>query len=119
VALGVAGVKKVLLYIPIVLSLVVLGAHFLRYGNSLGVIGAAALIGLLLVRKPWAARLLQAALVLGAIEWAYTLYVMANLRIEFGQPYTRLVIILGVVVAVTLAAALLFQTKELKKIYRL
>jgi hypothetical protein len=32
--------KKVLLYVPVVLSLVILGAHFLRYGNSTGVVGA-------------------------------------------------------------------------------
>lgn len=111
--------KRVIIYIPIVLSLVVLGAHFLRYGNSFGVIGAAVLIGLLFVRKPWAARMLQAALVLGAIEWVYTLYVMANLRIEFGQPYIRLVIILGSVAAVTFISALLFQLPALKRIYRL
>ena len=36
--------KKVLLYIPIVLSLVVLGAHFLRYGSSIGVFAALLLI---------------------------------------------------------------------------
>jgi len=112
-------VKRVIIYIPIVLSLVVLGAHFLRYDNSFGVIGVAVLIGLLFVRKPWAARMLQAALVLGAIEWVYTLYVMANLRIEFGQPYIRLVIILGSVAAVTFISALLFQLPALKRIYRL
>ena len=37
--------KKVLLYIPIVLSFVILGAHFLRYGSDLGVVGAALLMG--------------------------------------------------------------------------
>jgi hypothetical protein len=62
---------------------------------------------------------MQVVLVLGAIEWVYTLYVMAQLRVEFGQPYTRLVIILGTVAAVTLCSALLFQSKDLKKIYRL
>ncbi len=108
-----------LLHIPIVLSLVVLGAHFVRYGNSIGIIAAAVLIGLLFVRQPWVARLLQVALVLGAIEWVHTLYVMAQLRVEFGQPYTRLVIILGIVAVVTLCSALLFQSKDLKKIYRL
>ena len=61
--------KKVLLYIPIVLSFVVLGAHFLRYGSDLGVVGAALLMGLLFVRQPWVARLMQVALVLGAIMW--------------------------------------------------
>ena len=111
--------KKVLLYIPIVLSFVVLGAHFLRYGSTLEVIAVAVLIGLLFVRQPWVARLMQVALVLGAILWVHTLYDMAQLRIAFGQPSTRLVIILGTVAAVTLCSALLFQTRDLKKIYRL
>lgn len=111
--------KKVLLYIPIVLSLVVLGAHFMRYGSTLGVIGAAGLIVLLFVRQWWVARVVQIALVLGAIEWLHTLYEMLQLRMAFDQPYMRLVLILGTVIAVTLASALLFQTKDLKKIYRL
>ena len=111
--------KKVLLYIPIVLSLVVLGAHFMRYGSTLGVIGAAGLIILLFVRQWWVARLVQIALVLGAIEWLHTLYEMLQLRMAFDQPYMRLVLILGTVIVVTLASALLFQAKDLKKIYRL
>ena len=41
----------VFLYLPIVLSLLVLGAHFLRYDNMVGVIAAIVLIGLLFLRK--------------------------------------------------------------------
>jgi len=111
--------KNVLLYIPIVLSFIVLGAHFMRYGSSFGTVGAAALIVLLFIRQPWVARLMQTALVLGAIQWVHTLYDLAQLRIAFGEPYTRLAVILGTVAAVTLCSALLFQSKELKKIYRL
>lgn len=54
--------KKVLIYVPVVLSLVILGAHFLRYGNSIGVIGSLALIALLIVRRPWVAQLMQGVL---------------------------------------------------------
>lgn len=111
--------KKVLIFIPIVLSLVVLGAHFMRYGNTLGMVAVLLLIGMLFVRQQWAARLVQIALVLGTLEWVHTLYVAAQLRMAFGEPATRLVLILGTVIAVTFASALLFQTKELKKIYRL
>ena len=111
--------RKAISYVPIVLSLVVLGAHFMRYGNSLGVIAAAFLVAVLFVRRPWAARLVQVALVLGTIEWLRTLYDMVQLRIAFGESYTRLVLILGAVIAVALVAALLFQGKELKTIYRL
>lgn len=39
--------KKSLLFIPVVLSLAVLGAHFLRYGNEVGVVLSLAPIALL------------------------------------------------------------------------
>ena len=60
---------KAALYVPVVLSLVVLGAHFMRYGDTLFVAGALLLIVLLFVRQPWVARLMQVVLVLGALEW--------------------------------------------------
>ena len=107
------------MYIPVVLSLVVLGAHFLRYGNSIGVVGALALIALLIVRQPWVARLMQVVLVLGALEWTHTIYALVQVRAIQGQPFTRMTIILGVVAAVTLCSALLFQSATLKRIYRL
>jgi len=104
---------------PIVLSLVVLGAHFMRYGNSAGVIGSAVLIALLIVRRPCVARLIQVALILGALEWVLTLYNLVQVRIAQDQPFVRMIIILGVVAAVTLGSALLFQSPTLKKYYRL
>jgi hypothetical protein len=111
--------KKILVYLPVVLSLVILGAHFMRYGNSMGVVGALALIALLVVRRPWVARLMQVVLTLGALEWVRTLYELAQVRAALGQPFTRMMIILGVVAAVTFCSALLFQSPALKKIYRL
>jgi uncharacterized membrane protein len=111
--------KKVLLYVPIVLSLAVLGAHFLRYGNSVGVFAALVIIGLLFVRRPWVVRLVQIVLVLGTLEWLRTTYELAQMRALQGQPYGRMLIILGVVAAVTLCSALLFQSATLKKVYEL
>jgi len=111
--------KKVLLYIPVVLSLVVLGAHFMRYDNSIGVVGAVALIVLLFLRQPWVARLMQVVLILGALEWVHTIYTLVQVRAAQGQPFMRMVVILGVVAAVTLLSALVFQSPALKKIYRL
>jgi len=84
---------KALLYTPIVLSLVVLGAHFLRDGNSILVGTAVVLIALLFVRKPWVARLLQVVLVLGALEWLHTLYGLVQMRTALGEPYGRMLII--------------------------
>ena len=110
--------KKVLLFAPVVLGLVVLGAHFLRDGAWVGVFACLLLIGLLFVRRPWAMRVLQVALVLGALEWLRTMYELAQIRALHGQPYGRMLVILGVVAAVTLCSALLFQSKTMKRIYR-
>ncbi len=111
--------KKSLVYVPVVLSLVVLGAHFMRYGNSMGVTGSVLLIALLFVRRPWVARLMQVVLVLGALEWVRTLYELTQVRVGFGQPFLRMTVILGVVAGITFCSALLFQTPVLKRIYRL
>ena len=111
--------KKALLYIPVVLSLVVLGAHFMRYGNSIGVVGALVLIALLFVRQPWVARFMQVVLVLGALEWTRTLVELQQVRAALGQPYGRMIVILGLVAAVTACSALVFQSKALKTVYRL
>lgn len=112
-------IAKILLHIPVVLSLVVLGAHFLRYGHDIGVIGSLVLIAILFLRQPWVARLVQVALVLGALEWLRTLYSLAQVRAAMGEPATRMLVILGGVALVTLVSALLFQTRPLRKVYRL
>jgi hypothetical protein len=114
-----AGLTRVLLYIPVVLSFLVLGAHFLRDANFIGVFVALVLVLLLFVRRPWAARLVQVALVIGALEWLRTMYELAQIRAMHGLPYGRMLVILGVVVAVTLCSALFFQTRALKDVYRL
>ena len=111
--------QKALIYVPVVLSLVILGAHFMRYGNSIAVVGSLALIALLVVHRPWVARLMQVVLILGALEWAHTIYELVQVRAAQGQPYARMIVILGVVAAVTCLSALLFQLPVMKKAYRL
>jgi len=111
--------KKVLLLLPVVLSLAVLGAHFLRYGSSIGVLAALLLIALLFLRRPWVARVMQVVLVLGTLEWLRTMYELGHMRALQGQPYGRMLVILGIVAAVTLCSTLLFQSKTLKKMYGL
>ena len=110
---------RILLYVPILLSLVVLGAHFLRDANHIGVAIAIGLIGLLFVKRPGAARVVQVALVLGALEWVWTIYDLVQFRTAMGMPATRMMLILGAVAAVTALSAGLFQTRALKRIYGL
>lgn len=111
--------KTILLYIPVIPSILVLGAHFLRFGNWIGVFAAILLIALLFLRRPWVARLMQVVLVLGTLEWLRTMYELASMRALQGQPYGRMLVILGIVAAVTLCSALLFESKTSRKIYGL
>jgi hypothetical protein len=87
------------------LALLLLAAHFFRAGLvPLAGLGAA-LVVLLFVRAPWAARVLQVALALGTLEWLRTAWVFAAARAAADQPYARLLVILGTVAAVTALAA--------------
>jgi hypothetical protein len=60
---------------------------------------------------------MQVVLVLGTLEWLRTMYELAHIRALHGQPYGRMLVILGVVAAVTFCSVLLFQSKALKKMY--
>lgn len=104
--------------VPVILSLAVLAAHFSRHDQPMLVFLSLALIGLLAVPRLWAARLLQAALLLGAAEWVRTLVVLARIRAEQGLPATRMVIILAVVAILTAASALVFRTRRARARFR-
>lgn len=103
--------------LPVVLSFVVLGAHFMRAGNVALVGLVCVALGLLGVRHPAAMRLVQAALVLGAMEWLRTLASLAVWRAETGQPVVRLILILGSVAICTGLSALVFRADRLRGWY--
>ena len=91
--------------IPTILSAVLLAAHFLRDGQIFVVVLCLLLPLLLIPRKLALLRLLQGLLVIGALEWLRTLWTMVQVRQAMDEPWTRLALILGVVVAFTLATA--------------
>ena len=103
--------------LPVALSAVLLAAHFSRAGLSLGVALALGFPLLLFVRRPWAARTVQVLLLAGALEWTRTAALLAARRIELGQPWLRLVAILGAVAAFTAASALVFRSPRLRRIW--
>jgi uncharacterized membrane protein len=109
----------VLRLVPVVLSLLVLGGHFLRSGHVVLVALVVTLLALLAVRRAWAARAVQVVLVLGAVEWTMTLLSLVVQRRMMGEPVLRLALILVAVVLVTVASAVLFQTEPLRTRYRL
>ncbi len=91
------------------LALVLLGAHFLRSSDWLGVALCAVALALLFVPAQWAVRGAQLALVLGAAEWAWTALVLVQERLALGRPWMRMTLILAAVSAFTVASAWLLQ----------
>jgi asparagine N-glycosylation enzyme membrane subunit Stt3 len=101
------------------LACLLLAAHFYRAGWLPLAVVSVLLPLLLAVPRAWAARAMQLALAIGAIEWLRTLAEFTAVRISMGQPYGRLVAILLAVALFTAASALVFRSARLRARYRL
>lgn len=110
----------VLLHIsPAIISLLLIGAHFLRSGNFFVAAISLLLAMALCIREPLIARTAQVALFLATAEWAHVAFTLVSARLEAGLPWTKLAIILGAVAALSLASLCLFFTAVLKDMYHL
>ena len=103
--------------LPVILSILLLAAHFFRAGENIYVYVLLALLPLLVLKKFWVPWVIQVALILGAIEWLLTLMFVAQMRIEFDMPWTRMAIIMGAVAMFTALSSLVFRGKALRKRY--
>ena len=106
--------------LPVILSSLLLGAHFFRAGLTFLAVLIVLFPVILLVKRAWVARLAQVVLALGGIEWVRTLLVFVADRREIGQSWTRLAVILGAVALFTIGSGLLFSLSgALRKRYGL
>lgn len=103
--------------LPILVSFLLLGAHFLRAGHLVLAVLSVLLPALLFLRERWIPRLFSVLLALAALEWLRVLYLLAAMRIAWGQPWGRLALILGGVAAFTALSALVFRARGLKARY--
>ena len=110
---------NVLRLLPVILSLLVLAAHFFRAGYLYVTAAVLILVPLLALRRWWVARLAQVVLVLGAAEWVRSTLAFVRMREAMDMPWTRLALILGSVAAFTLLSALVFFLPVLRRRYRL
>ena len=108
----------VLSLLPTGVSLLVLAAHFLRDGNLILTAFSVTLLGIMVVRHPWARRVLQIAMVLGMLEWLETLLAIVGQRIGLGEPWIRLALILGAVAAIAGLATLMLESSRPKRWFR-
>ena len=103
---------------PAVVSEVVLAAHFLRSGHLLWVVASLIVPLLLLSRQRWALYVNQVALVAGAGMWLLVAYALMEMRREVGQPYLRMVLILGSVALIALVSAGLLAAPKVRERFR-
>jgi hypothetical protein len=109
---------NILRLIPVILSFLLLSAHFYRAGYLILTLLCVGVSFLLFIRKSWVPRLFQILLVLGALEWLRSLYYFAAMRIAWDQPWTRLAIILSAVALFTALSGLVFRSKAVRARYR-
>ncbi len=104
---------------PVIISLLILGAHFYRASLFPFLLYSIILSFLLYKKNNWVARSIQLFLIIGSMEWIRTLIVFIDTRITIGQSWTRLAVILGSVALFTGLSALIFQIRTVKKAYQL
>lgn len=97
-------------FLPLAVSSLLIAAHFLRSGNILVTIGCLVVPLLLLIRKPAVRIGVQIMLVIAAVEWVRTAFMIAQERAASGGPVTRMFVILGSVALFTLLSALPLRT---------
>ena len=103
--------------LPVLLSALMITAHFFRAGQWLQLVVAVAITMLLLVKERWVPLAVQGGLVLAAGEWLRTMYRMVEYRQAMGMDWRRLVLILGGVAFFTLLSTLVFRLPSLRRRY--
>lgn len=111
--------KVLVRIIPVILSFIILAAHFQRiYMFALSYL--ILLVPFILIyKKPISVRIIQGILILGSLEWIRIIFVYSAQRSYYGEPWIRLAVILGAVAVFTLLSSLCFRNKTIKGIYKI
>lgn len=108
----------ILRLLPVLLSFLLIAAHFSRADQTIMVIISLAIPFLLLIKKRAIIRIMQIVLLLAAAEWIRAMLSYIEVRKLSGDDWTRLAIILSVVAILTAASGLIFQNKTILKMYK-
>src|SRR5512135_2739811 len=103
--------------VPAVFAFLLLAAHFYRAGIVVLVPVCVALAAVACLRRTWAQRAAQFALLLASLEWIRTAFAFIAERVALDRPWTRLAVIMAAVTAFTLLAAALLQTARARRWY--
>jgi len=108
---------NVLRLLPVLLSCLLLAAHFLFWGHTILMMVCLAFPLLLLVRRPWIPPLMQTGMFLASLVWIGTLVVQTSARQARGVSVARYIAIMAGVALFTGASALVFLLPGLRRRY--
>ena len=108
--------RKLLLTLAI-LSLLLLAAHFLRYGEWGLCFAIVSLIALTFYRLAWVRWVVITVLAFGVMVWTDTGMNLINMRMAFGQPWGRLSLIIGSVTVLTAVAGSMLLTENGRNLF--
>lgn len=110
--------KLFLKILPIIFCAILMAAHLMRIGYLLLQIISLLIPFLLLWKNKTAVIIIQVFLILSGFEWIRTLLFYVLLRIENGQDWIRLALIIGTVALINFASLLVFRSKLMKERYQ-
>ncbi|MGA1875381.1 MAG: hypothetical protein ACMUIA_07225 [bacterium] len=111
------GIEMALSIIAVVFSCLLLGSHFLRSGHPLFTLLCVFLPFLLLIKRRWILLMVQLFMYAGGLIWIHTAIHVMRKRIIMGLPWSKPVIILGLVAGFTIFSGLLLHVKGVKERY--
>jgi len=103
--------------IPLVVSCLFLGAHFLRSGNFIVSVLFILMPFLLLIKKRWILYIIQIFIYIGGGIWINTAIFLMRKRLTMGLPWHKPIIILGAIAVFTVFSGLLLNLKGVKVKY--
>lgn len=101
----------------LILSCLLLGAHFLRGGHLVLMVLCLIIPSLLLIKKRWSLIIVQIFLFVGTWIWIRTAIIIIHERMILGIPWGKIVIIIGPIAIFTLLAGLLLNSQVVRKRY--
>lgn len=109
---------KKLTFFLIGINFITFAAHFSRAGMGLLSILVLILPFILLYKKKISLQIVQAVMVLAGIEWIRTAYQYITQRMDTGEPWLRLSMILSVVIISAFWSAFLLNCDQIKDTYK-
>lgn len=103
---------------PVLLSFLLLAAHFSRADQTVPVVVSLLVPVLFFIKRRYILRIIQVVLLAAGLEWIRAMLVYIEARKSIGDDWTRLAIILSAVALYTVLSGLFLQNRKIMDKYK-